>query len=70
MNSEPGSLEASHTVDANTRRNLSCQQKLALLGDAATERILLDVQSEIIDDYIYERPHFLMYVHCDCDPFC
>lgn len=49
------------SADVNTRRSATCQQKLALLGDTATERILLDVRNEIIDDYIYERPHFLMY---------
>lgn len=54
------------SADVNTRRSATCQQKLALLGDTATERILLDVRNEIIDDYIYERPHFLMSFFPEC----
>lgn len=49
-------------MDVNARRSLSCNEKLFLLGELATESILFDVRTEIIDDYIYERPHFLMYV--------
>lgn len=49
-------------MDVNARRSLSCNEKLVLLGELATESILYDVKKEIIEDYIYERPHFLMYV--------